>query len=117
MRAAASGIRSTRARATASTPRRTRPPGSSRSAFAPASRAFGELRREIVEARNLIIKTDSLLKNLHAELRQMGRKQEQFEKSHKLTSVAAYVLFATIAVVGAFSFAKSEIRGAREESI
>jgi tetratricopeptide (TPR) repeat protein len=84
---------------------------------APDTRAFGELRKELQEARNLIIKTDSLLKNLHAELRQMGRKQEQFEKSHKLTSVAAYVLFATIAVIGAFSFAKSEIRGAREESI
>jgi tetratricopeptide (TPR) repeat protein len=81
------------------------------------TRALGELRKEIVEARNLIIKTDSLLKNLHAELRQMGRKQEQFEKSHKLTSVAAYVLFATIAVIGAFSFARSEIRGAREEAV
>jgi tetratricopeptide (TPR) repeat protein len=90
------------------------PPGE---ASAPDTRALGELRREIVEARNLIIKTDSLLKNLHAELRQMGRKQEQFEKSHKLTSVAAYVLFATIAVIGAFSFARSEIRGAREEAV
>jgi tetratricopeptide (TPR) repeat protein len=47
----------------------------------------------------------------------MGRKQELFEKRHMTTSVAAYILFATIATVGAFAFARSEIRGAREESV
>ena len=71
------------------------------------------LRREVIESRNLVIKTDNLLKNLHAELKQMGRKQELFEKRHMMTSVAAYVLFATIATLGAFAFARSEIRGAR----
>jgi tetratricopeptide (TPR) repeat protein len=74
------------------------------------------LRREVIESRNLVIKTDNLLKNLHAELKQMGRKQELFEKRHMMTSVAAYVLFATIATLGAFAFARSEIRGAREEA-
>ena len=75
------------------------------------------LRREVIESRNLVIKTDNLLKNLHAELKQMGRKQEMFEKRHMMTSVAAYILFATIATIGAFTFARSEIRGAREEAI
>ena len=79
--------------------------------------AMGDLRKEVVEARNLIIKNDNLLKNLHAELKQMGRKQEMFEKRHMMTSVAAYILFATIATIGAFTFARSEIRGAREEAI
>src|SRR6267143_2468612 len=79
-------------------------------------RDLSELRREVIESRNLVIKTDNLLKNLHAELKQMGRKQELFEKRHMTTSVAAYFLFAALATLGAFSFARSEIRGAREES-
>jgi tetratricopeptide (TPR) repeat protein len=82
-----------------------------------AERDLSELRREVIESRNLVIKTDNLLKNLHAELKQMGRKQELFEKRHMMTSVAAYFLFAAIATVGAFSFARSEIRGAREEAV
>jgi tetratricopeptide (TPR) repeat protein len=83
----------------------------------PGDRDLEGLRREVIESRNLVIKTDNLLKNLHAELKQMGRKQELFEKRHMTTSVAAYILFATIATVGAFTFARSEIRGAREEAI
>jgi len=79
-------------------------------------RDLSDLRREVIESRNLVIKTDNLLKNLHAELKQMGRKQEQFEKRHMMTSVAAYILFAAIATLGAFTFARSEIRGAREEA-
>ncbi len=79
-------------------------------------RDLSDLRREVIESRNLVIKTDNLLKNLHAELKQMGRKQEQFEKRHMATSVAAYILFAAIATLGAFTFARSEIRGAREEA-
>src|SRR5438105_5700491 len=79
-------------------------------------RDLSDLRREVIESRNLVIKTDNLLKNLHAELKQMGRKQELFEKRHMMTSVAAYFLFAAIATLGAFTFARSEIRGAREES-
>ncbi|MFL5309192.1 MAG: tetratricopeptide repeat protein [Myxococcales bacterium] len=83
---------------------------------AAAERDFSDLRREVIESRNLVIKTDNLLKNLHAELKQMGRKQELFEKRHMMTSVAAYFLFAALATLGAFSFARSEIRGAREEA-
>ena len=80
-------------------------------------RDLSDLRREVIESRNLVIKTDNLLKNLHAELKQMGRKQELFEKRHVMTSVAAYFLFAAIAIIGAFTFARSEIRGAREEAV
>jgi tetratricopeptide (TPR) repeat protein len=96
------------------------PPRSTPPAVTPhptGDRDVDTLRREIIESRNLVIKTDNLLKNLHAELKQMGRKQELFEKRHMATSVAAYVLFATIATIGAFSFARSEIRGAREEAV
>jgi TolA-binding protein len=74
------------------------------------------LRKEIVEARNLIIKTDNLLKNLHAELKQMGRAHDEQEKRHWMTSVTAYVAFAVLAGVGAIAYARAEVRTAREEA-
>ena len=77
---------------------------------------YAVLRKEILEARNLIIKTDSLLKNLHAELKQMGRKHEEQEKRHWMTSVTAYIAFALIAAVGAIAYARAEVRTAREEA-
>ena len=77
---------------------------------------FGSLRKEVIEARNLIIKTDNLLKNLHAELKQMGRKHDEQEKRHWMTSVTAYIAFAVIASVGAIAFARAEVKTAREEA-
>jgi len=74
------------------------------------------LRKEVLEARNLIIKTDNLLKNLHAELKQMGRKHEEQEKRHWMTSVTAYVVFAVLAAVGAIAYARAEVRTARDEA-
>ena len=74
------------------------------------------LRKEVIEARNLIIKTDNLLKNLHAELKQMGRKHEEQEKRHWMTSVTAYIAFAVIAAVGAIAYARAEVRTARDEA-
>ena len=77
---------------------------------------MAELRKEVVEARNLVIKTDNLLKNLHAELKQMGRKQEMFESRHWMTSIVAYVIFTVLIGLGAFSLSRAEIRVAREEA-
>src|SRR5260370_28033040 len=74
------------------------------------------LRKEVLEARNLIIKTDNLLKNLHAELKQMGRKHEEQEKRHWMTSVTAYIAFAVIAAAGAIAYARAEVRTARDEA-
>src|SRR5437899_7417750 len=77
---------------------------------------YAVLRKEILEARNLIIKTDSLLKNLHAELKQMGRKHEEQEKRHWMTSVTAYIGFAVIAGVGAIAYANAEVRTASSDA-
>src|SRR3989454_4371546 len=74
------------------------------------------LRKELIEARNLVIKTDTLLKNLHAELKQMGRKHEEQEKRHWMTSVTAYIGFAVIAGVGAIAYANAEVRTARSDA-
>ena len=74
------------------------------------------LRKEVVEARNLVIKNDNLLKNLHAELKLMGRRHDEQERRHWMTSVTAYIAFAVIAAVGAIAYAKAEVRTAREEA-
>ena len=74
------------------------------------------LRKEVIEARNLVIKTDNLLKNLHAELKQMGHKHDEQERRHWMTSVTAYVAFALIASAGAFAYARAAVQSAREEA-
>ena len=79
-------------------------------------REFAELRREVVEARNLIIKTDNLLKNMHAELKRMGDRQEEFSRRRFFSSATAYVLFALLAALGAFSLARTDSSREREQS-
>jgi TolA-binding protein len=74
------------------------------------------LRKEVIEARNLVIKNDNLLKNLHAELKLMGRRHDEQERRHWMTSVTAYIAFAVIAAVGAVAYARAEVRTAREEA-
>lgn len=65
------------------------------------SNELGEIRREVIESRNLVIKTDNLLKNLHAELKMVGKRQEDFQKRQWLSSAVAYVLFAALCITGA----------------
>jgi TolA-binding protein len=79
-------------------------------------REFSELRKEVVEARNLIIKTDNLLKNMHAELKRMGERQEEFARRRFFSSATAYVLFVVLAGVGAFTVARSDSAREREAS-
>src|SRR5947209_15772273 len=64
-------------------------------------KGFDEIRREVIESRNLVIKTDNLLKNLHAEVKMVGKRQEDFQKRQFLSSAVAYALFAAIAIAGA----------------
>ena len=59
-----------------------------------------ELKREVIEGRNLVIKTDNLLKTLHAELKQVGKHQEEFERRQWRSSAVAYGIFAALAGVG-----------------
>ena len=79
-------------------------------------REFAELRKEVVEARNLIIKTDNLLKNMHGELKRMGDRQEEFSRRRFFSSAVAYVLFALLAALGAFSVAQTNSSREREQS-
>jgi tetratricopeptide (TPR) repeat protein len=70
---------------------------------------LADLKREVIEGRNLVIKTDNLLKNLHAELKMVGKRQEDFQKRQWLSSAVAYVLFAVICLVGAIAVSSARV--------
>jgi TolA-binding protein len=76
---------------------------------------LGKIRKEVIESRNLVIKTDNLLKNLHAEMKMVGKRQEDFQKRQWLSSAAAYVAFAVIAVGGGLMISSARTAGAGAE--
>lgn len=76
------------------------------------ARALSELRKEVVEARNLVIKTDNLLKNMHAELKKFGERQEEFSRRRFWSSATAFVIFAALCAALAITIARTE--GSRE---
>jgi TolA-binding protein len=76
-----------------------------------------DLKKEIVEARNLVIKNDNILKNLHADLKGLVEKQKASERRAMWTSATAYLLFVALAALGAFKFASAEIREKSESAL
>ena len=76
---------------------------------------LGEIRKEVIESRNLVIKTDNLLKNLHAEMKMVGKRQEDFQKRQWISSAAAYVAFAIVAVGGGLMISTARTAGSGAE--
>ncbi len=74
-----------------------------------------EIRKEVIEARNLVIKTDNLLKNLHAEVKAVGKRHEDFQRRQWISSGVAYALFAILAVGGAFMVTRASTSTADAE--
>jgi TolA-binding protein len=71
-----------------------------------------DIKREIVESRALVIKTNNLTSGLAADLRTIAKRQQSFERVAFFNSAFAFALFAAV-VVGAVYFAWE----ARVESI
>jgi len=69
-----------------------------------------ELRREVQETRNLVVKSDALIKAMQADLRTATEKLRQGDRQRTLSSVTAYFLFAALAVLGAYLSARGELR-------
>jgi TolA-binding protein len=59
-----------------------------------------DLKREVIESRNMTIKTDNALKTLQAELKQVSGLQNAFQKRTWFATGAAYVLFVALCVAG-----------------
>jgi tetratricopeptide (TPR) repeat protein len=83
-------------------------------------RELADIRREVIEGRNLVIRTDNLLKTLHSEVKSFGVRQKEFERKLRLSSAAAYALFALLAGVAALliSGARASLaRGERDRAV
>jgi tetratricopeptide (TPR) repeat protein len=74
------------------------------------------LRREVLEMRNLVIRTDNLLKNFGLELKDIAKRQAQSEQKHFVGHIAAYVVIAFIAVSGALMYGAAVARSSRQEA-
>jgi TolA-binding protein len=71
-----------------------------------------ELQEEVIETRNVAIKTDHSLRNLVGEIRQLAQRHESSEKRAMLNSGVAYLLFAALCFAGLFLFFRSAIERA-----
>jgi tetratricopeptide (TPR) repeat protein len=76
---------------------------------------LADIKKEVVEARNLVIKTDNLLKGLHAELKTVAKQGEEFARKQKVSSAAAYVLFAALAVGASVLVSSASTQSTRSE--
>jgi len=64
------------------------------------SNELREVKKEIIEARGLIIKSNNLASSLSAEIRNIARRQVSYERHLTLNSVVAYVVFVVLIFTG-----------------
>ena len=67
-----------------------------------------ELKREVTETRNQMIKTANIVSNLSAEVREISRLHERQQRGLTLNSVASYVIFVLLISVGLYLFYRSQ---------
>ncbi len=82
---------------------------------ADAAKLLEEIRREVVESRNMTIKTDNALKTLHAELKLVSSQQDAFQSRTWFSTGAAYVVFAALCVAGVVVISNTRAAGANAE--
>lgn len=79
------------------------------------NKPLDEIRREVIESRNMTIKTDSALKTLHAELKRVAQQQQDFQKRSWFSSAVAYLGFIALCVGGAFATANAKASSASND--
>ena len=67
---------------------------------APAS--IDSLQHELIEARNIAIKTDNLVKNLGADIKQIAKRQDSYQRKYLFNSAVAYVVFSALIFTGLY---------------
>ena len=63
---------------------------------------LARLREEVVNSRNVTIKTDNLIKNLNADVKAITDRQGRLEKRSFINSVGAYVIFVALVFTGVY---------------
>ncbi len=59
-----------------------------------------DIKKEIIETRGLIIKSNNLANSLSAEVRGIAKRQTSYERQISWNSIAAYLIFAVLVFVG-----------------
>lgn len=80
-----------------------------------APKLLEDIRREVVEARNMTIKTENALKSLHAELKNLSGQQRAFESRSWFSTGAAYLGMLVLAVVAIFAVSGARAAADRAE--
>ena len=76
-----------------------------------------EIKKEIIESRGLIIKTNNLTNSLAADIKSIAKRQAGYERRFVWNSWIAYILFASLSFVGlwlATNYRIAEIEGEKE---
>jgi tetratricopeptide (TPR) repeat protein len=59
---------------------------------------LGEIKREIIESRGLVIKTNNLTNALSADIKSIAKRQQSYERRISWNSATAYVIFVLVAL-------------------
>ncbi len=81
-----------------------------------ADEEIREIKREIIESRGLIIKTNNLTNALAADIKSIGKRQAGYERRFNWNSAVAYALFATLSFVGLKLWSDVRIREIESET-
>jgi TolA-binding protein len=78
-----------------------------------ADEEIREIKKEIIESRGLIIKTNNLTNSLAADIKSIAKRQAGYERRFFWNSAVAYVLFALLSFVGLMLASDARIREIR----
>jgi tetratricopeptide (TPR) repeat protein len=73
------------------------------------------IRKESIEAHNLIIKASNQLANLSGEIRQIQKRQESYERKYWINSVWSYVIFTALIFGGVYLAFEAKVGAANRE--
>jgi len=80
-----------------------------------ADEEIREIKKEIIESRGLIIKTNNLTNALAADIKSIAKRQAGYERRFNWNSAVAYSLFATLSFVGLKLASDARIREIESE--
>lgn len=75
-----------------------------------ADEEIREIKKEIIESRGLIIKTNNLVNSLAADIKSIAKRQAGYERRFNWNSSVAYVLFTVLVFVGLKLASDAQIR-------
>lgn len=82
-----------------------------------ADEEIREIKKEIIESRGLIIKTNNLTNALAADIKSIAKRQAGYERRFNWNSAVAYALFATLSFVGLKLASDARIREIESEKV